>query len=1352
MFSSAFLLKFAVCLCALAGVGWFRATFGRGFSRIILRYICTAVGLFLSLPVICSPQSSSVPQRTVQPSRIVQPIDEQQRVTLAGNTHPLARAIYDTGAAPDDLAMNRMLLVLRRSPEQERAVRQLLDDQQNKATPRYRQWLTPSQFGQQFGPSDADVQAIIGWLQGHGFTVTGVSPGKGMVEFSGTAVQVRQTFQSEIHRFTMNGVDHWANASDPQIPAALAPVVVGVQSLNNFGRHAMHVNYGLFKLTKQTGQIQSAGPAQGDFTFFDNNCVNSNGVCYALGPYDFATIYNVLPLWTGGTDGTGQTIAVVGQSNINIQDVRDFRNMFGLPANDPQIVLDGGDPGLVQGDETESDLDVQWSGAVAKGATVDFVTSASTNSTAGVDLSAQYVVDHDLAPILSESYGACEFEIGSAGNQFYNQLWEQAAAEGITVVVSSGDSGAAGCDEEAGPAPQPAHDGLQVSGIASTPFNVAVGGTDFVFGNQPSAFWNSTNDPTTQASAKSYIPEIPWNDSCTNPVFVTYNYGLTAEAACNNSQALPWVVSIGGGGGKSSCTASNGTLSSCSGGYAKPSWQSGTGVPSDGARDIPDVSLFASNGFNSSFYIICEKDSNPQGGSCEPGATDAYFLGIGGTSSSAPSFAGIMAMVEQKTQARQGNANYIFYSLAAQMPAAACNSDGALAPTCVFNDVTQSTNAMPCATGSPNCTTNTKGDAYGILSGYTAVTGYDQATGLGTINAANLVNQWSSVTFRPSTTTLALNPTSFAHGSPVTLNVSVVPASGSGTPTGLVSLIASSGTEGGAFTLSGGSISASTQVLPGGSYTVTAHYAGDGAFAASDSPGISVNVTPEASTTSLTAFMLSGQGIQVPVTSVPYGTKVSLQGNVAPQSGNRSDGPITGTVAFTDQGQPVTGSPVAVNPNGVAMLTGAAVIFGAGSHSVTAAYTGDSSYTPSSAPTPATFTVTAAITSVTLQIQQNKIVAGDPDPLTANISTAVTAGDAPGGTVTFMNGSTPVGSPVPVTSGFNSEGLAYASATLAPVLPFGNYNITAVYNGDANYAASTSAATKVQVQALANSTLTSSPSGQGFIAGTSITLIDTITPVGSGLPAPTGSVQFLNGIVTLATVPITNGQAQFTVTPSSGPQQFQAVYPGDANYAESISNYLGPLIMPLFTLSANPSLVNITSPGGSASTTVTVTAQNGFTGVVSFMCSSLPAESTCSFSPSIVAGSGSTTLTITTTAPQTSRILLPRRPTGILWSGGAIVLFAVLSLVLSRRSDGRRRQGFAIVMTVAALMLLSVSCGGGGGGSSNVGGTGGSGTGGTGGSGGGTTNPGTPTGVSNVTLTGTSGTATTKIFVGLDVQ
>ena len=451
--------------------------------------------------------------------------------------------------------------------------------------------------------------------------------------------------------------------------------------------------------------------------------------CNFLGPYDFATIYNVLPLWnaTSSIDGTGETIAIVGQSDIYPQDFSNFRQDFGLPAGKLNIIYNGSPPNKLasQGDELESDLDVEWAGAVAKGATIDLVASTTTNSTAGVDLSALYIVDNNLAPVMSESYGACELEMGTAGNRFYNQLWEQAAAQGITVFVSTGDSGSAVCDQGTAIATH----GLAVNGISSTPYNVAVGGTDFDDSQNNSQYWHSTNDPVTLASAKSYVPEMTWNDTCTSSEFFPLTGKIDAESDCNAYSSQYWpsfVPPVGGSGGASNCIQSqNQSVSSCAGGYAKPAWQSGPGVPSDGARNVPDVSLFAGDGLNASAYLVCETDIYE---GCA-GETDT-LVPIGGTSASAPTFAGIMAMIVQSTHSRQGNANYVFYPLAAQ-PGASCDSTGTIASSCIFYDVTVGTIAMPCTPATPNCVTNVVGDQAGVLSGYSTTAGFDLATGLG---------------------------------------------------------------------------------------------------------------------------------------------------------------------------------------------------------------------------------------------------------------------------------------------------------------------------------------------------------------------------------------------------------------------------------------------------------------------------------------------------------------------------------------------------------------------------------------------------------------------------------------------
>ena len=749
-------------------------------SRFLLLHFC-----FFFIPIAAWPQTPS-PQ-----SRIVDRVNESVLVTLRGNTHPLAQSQFDQGAAPPDLPMARMLLVLKRSDAQESALQALLDAQQDQNSPSYHQWLTPDAFGQQFGPSDQDIQTVAAWLRSHGFQAGGISQGRTVIEFSGTALQVQQAFHTEIHKYAMNGEEHWANASDPRIPAALSPVVEGVNSLHNFPKKPMYRLAGKVSNGRNAGPVQAAGP---EFTTNDVSLCGGAGNCYFVGPYDFASIYNVLPLWnaTPAIDGTGQTIAIVNESNINIQDVRDFRTLFGLPANDPLVILNGPDPGIVPGVETEADLDVEWSGAVAKGAAIKLVVSAPTNATGGVDLSAVYAIENNVAPIISESFGECEFFLGSAGNAFQNAIRQQSAAQGITFVTSSGDEGSAECDRSSGNPPEPATHGLAVSGFASSPFGVAVGGTDFLnFGstynlNSPSPYWASTNDPQHQASALGYVPETTWNDTCTNNVFIFIKAGTNPEASCNNPQFVNAVDTFAGGGGKSSCTTSDGvTLSSCSGGYAKPSWQVAPGVPTHSARDIPDVSLFASAGVMDSAYILCESDLLPSPQSCSLSSPFNTYLGIGGTSASAPAFAGIVALVNQFTgSSGQGNANYVLYKLASSsaQTSLSCGATSNPATGCIFHDVTSGTITVPCMTARPNCVTSIGSDVYGVLSGYSAGAGYDLATGLGSVNAFNLVHNWIQPT-TPSTTTLSLNggaAVSITHGQGVSFSIAVTPSAAPG--------------------------------------------------------------------------------------------------------------------------------------------------------------------------------------------------------------------------------------------------------------------------------------------------------------------------------------------------------------------------------------------------------------------------------------------------------------------------------------------------------------------------------------------------------------------------------------------
>lgn len=666
---------------------------------------------------------------TNTPPSITSPVNETRRVVLRGSRHPLARRENDRGAAPPDLPMERLMLLLRRSPAQDADLENFMHEQLDRTSPNFHHWLKPAEFGDQYGPSDQDIQAVINWLVSTGHSINKVGSGRTVIEFSGTAASVARAFQTEIHKYVINGKEHWANATEASIPEALAPAVAGVVSLNNFSPPRL---------------LSGFSPA--------NGACGYGSSCYVITPYDFAKIYDVLPLWEAGIDGTGQTIALInGWSNVNRQDLRDFRKLFGLPAREPVITLNGPDPGLADG-EVEAVADITWSGAVAKGATIQSILTPDTNGSSGVDLSAMYAVDNNVAPIISGSYGDCELLLASE-NQFYSQLWQQAAAEGISVFISSGDSGSATCDRYG----IPALDGLEANGTGATPYNVSVGGTDFTAVN-PTSYWNTNNDPVTQASAKGYVPETTWNSTCTNADFSLVNlskalgftgtWNKNAETNCNNDQLFSLTQPAGGGGGPSRCIVSDGEDSlTCALGYPKPWWQAGPGVPKDGVRDTPDVSLFAA-GFSSlagAYYGLCESDLNPKGVPCDIKSPYEDLAGVGGTSLSAPAMAGIMALVIQKSGSRQGNPNPIFYSLAAQQSAAACDASGKMASNCVFHDVTRGTIAAPCLVGSPNCVVTNKTDFVGILDGYNAGPGYDLATGLGSVDAYNLVNapEWT---------------------------------------------------------------------------------------------------------------------------------------------------------------------------------------------------------------------------------------------------------------------------------------------------------------------------------------------------------------------------------------------------------------------------------------------------------------------------------------------------------------------------------------------------------------------------------------------------------------------------------
>jgi len=518
-------------------------------------------------------------------------IDETRLVTLTGNVPRVARAGFDEGAINANTRLERMLLVLQPTPAQQAALDALVEAQQDPTSPKYHEWLTPTEFGAQFGASDEQLSLVTAWLAGHGFTVEEISAGRRSIAFSGTAGQVARAFHTELHRYLVEGAEHTANASDPQIPTELAGVVAGVVTLNDFRR---------------TSQIASQ-------RVFGAQPQYSAGATHNIFPADFATIYDLNSLYSAGTNGTGAAIAIAGRSNINLSDVESFRSISGLAGNTPTVIVDGVDPGLVSGDESESTLDVEWSGAVAPAAAVSLVVAASTSTTDGIDLASAYIVNHATAPVVSVSYGSCEQDMGAAELAFYNGLWEQAASQGMSVFVSSGDAGAAGCQQGKSAMGTVA----AVNGLCSSPYATCVGGTELNEGANAAQYWAATNS-AAYGSALGYIPEKVWNESALD--------------------------------GGTDLWASGGGVSAV---YAQPAWQQDvSGTAAAGAmRAVPDVSLAAAG--HDGYFMV-------EGG--------AYWV-VSGTSVAAPSFAGIAALVTEKENGKGlGSVNARLYALAGATP------------------------------------------------------------------------------------------------------------------------------------------------------------------------------------------------------------------------------------------------------------------------------------------------------------------------------------------------------------------------------------------------------------------------------------------------------------------------------------------------------------------------------------------------------------------------------------------------------------------------------------------------------------------------------------------------------------
>jgi subtilase family serine protease len=690
--------------------------------RLVFTFACLAATAGAGI-------ASAAPVR----NRITQPISQAETTEIANSVNPKVKRSTDLGQVSPDTRLESLTLQFSMTAEQTAALDQLLSDLQNPASPQYHQWLTPAQYATQFGLSSADLATVKAWLNSQGFTINTVANGGQFISFSGTAAQAQTAFGTSIHNVSYDGETHYANVTNASIPVAIAAVVSGVAGLQNFR----------FK-----PRVHALRPA---FT----SSVSGN---HYIAPGDAYTIYGSNALLNSGVNGTGVKIAVTGQVDINPADIAAFQTAAGLStANVPTTVVANKDPGAArscssatssncpspnQDDLAESSLDVEWSSAMAPGATILFVTGPDIM----LDAMTQ-AVDQNLAPIITTSYGACEAGWGTTELSLLGSVFKQAAAQGQTVLAASADEGATDCD--AGPS---ATQGLTVDFPASSPYVTGMGGTTFNDGTGTGAtqYWSNTEGTTSNGgSALGYIPEAVWND-----------------------------ISAGGFGGSGG---------GASGYFTKPAWQTGKGVPNDGSRDVPDISLNASDTHDQFLYCV----NVAAGSSCTNGfrKSDTTLTVAGGTSFDSQIFGGMLALVEQKIGGRIGNANPMLYALGNNSTYYVPGTTILTNSNVVFNDVTSGDNKMPCTAGTPNCP-----NAGGSI-GYSATNGYDLATGWGSVNLTNLANAWAKVAplgngtngTNASTTALTVSPGTVAAGATVTFTGTV--AGSAGAPTGAVQFL-----------------------------------------------------------------------------------------------------------------------------------------------------------------------------------------------------------------------------------------------------------------------------------------------------------------------------------------------------------------------------------------------------------------------------------------------------------------------------------------------------------------------------------------------------------------------------------
>ncbi len=1137
-----------------------------------------AAALTLIAPRTHAARIGSLTAASPVANRIIQPIDEHVLVTLKGNVRQDLAAAPDLGPVEDGNPLH-LYLLLQRTTAQQAALDNLIERQQQPTAAEYHKWLTPKEFGARFGASPEDIAKISAWLESHGFQVREVLNNASMIDFAGTAGQVREAFHTELHYFNVRGGKYVANVTDPEIPAALAPVVAGIKGLAKFPPLTNHSVVHQASYDAQTHRwhiVDTAGEA-GARPAYNNSDTGDLDVT----PQDLYTIYNVNPVFTGGDLAASATVAVIEESDMEYGtvnsttgvasggDVATFRSLFGVPGTLNMHVYHGygtvtcNDPGIDPdgtGEDEEASLDAEWINATAPSANLIFM-SCDQSPDDGIFTSMTALIDNNISDVMSMSYDESEIHYLASDYSFQDTLYAQAAAQGQSIFISTGDAGSDVADQNT---TGTAKSGINVNAFVS-PLVTGAGGTDFSDlydslegGPAQSAYWSATNS-TYYGDALSYVPEMAWNESCASSILAAYE-GYTGAGLCATGYFVDSSV-VGGSGGISTH-------------YAVPAWQSGISGYSNSHRSQPDIAGFASAGFWYHALIFC--DSNSPDTSVSGCTSEANFGEAGGTSFVAPYMAGVAGLLVDYTGSRQGLLNPALYALGkaqfTELPTA-CYSNGQAsnagvttalpAASCIFNDVTTSNNDVPCKAGSSSCYVNS-GQSFGMLSlngasslsvAYPSTPGFDQATGIGSVNVSNLITGWS--TAFTSSTGLGASPTSVSSGESTELTATVT----GGTPTGYVdtppaltgTVTFNAGTTPvGSCPLSSGTcqVSVAASALQTGANSVTATFLGSGTYPSSTSSIVTVTVTIPPS------FALSASPTTL---SLADG---SATGNTSTVSVTPSNG-FTGDVALTCV---VAGPEGATSPATCSFNPTTPDVTG------TTAVTSVLTIATTATTTPGSYTVTATGTQGSLTSMATVTVT--VTPATQTISFPAIAGEQ------YASGSVALAatasSGLPVSFASTTTSVCTVSGSTASLLQYGNCTIEASQAGNDNYAAAPTVSQTFLVHHTPQTISFAAIPSQ--VVNTTLTLSATAS---SGLP-----VSFASTTTSVCTVSGTTATLIATGTCSiEASQAGNTIYQPAANVGHSFS------VTPLTQTISFPAITG--EQFAAASLALTATASSG---------------------------------------------------------------------------------------------------------------------------------------------------------------